>query len=174
MVAGIRPIRSPERAEWQVKSNWIGRRVERARRVTVHGVSSTPYRPRRTEPIGVHEVAGWAVKMIGIGADGRLPEESERQAALAVAAEVLPDETSPSTAAGTGADAVRAGFLIVHPGEEALWVIVAWWRYDILYQRLYRADLGSVDLSAVSPDGPTACVWELLATTSGGPGSTTC
>lgn len=167
MVAGIRPIRSPAQAEWQAKSNWIGRRVGRVRRVTVHGVSSTPYRPRRTEPIGVHEVAGWAVKMIGIGADGRLPEESERQAALAVAAEVLPDETAPSSTPGTapktGADAVRAGFLIVHPGEEALWVIVAWWRYDILYQRLYRADLGSVELSAVPPDGPTACVWELLA-----------
>ena len=30
-------------------------------------------------------------------------------------------------------------------------------------QRLYRADLGSVQLRAVPPDGPTACVWELLA-----------
>ncbi|HEX4252183.1 MAG TPA: hypothetical protein VH008_30275 [Pseudonocardia sp.] len=121
----------------------------------------TPYRPRRTEPIGVHEVAGWAVKMIGIGADGRLPDDAERQAALAAAAQVLPAATSAP--AETGADAVRAAFLIVHPGEEGLWVIVAWWRLDILYQRLYRADLGSVQLRAVPPDGPTACVWELLA-----------
>ncbi|HWN34288.1 MAG TPA: hypothetical protein VNP03_16180 [Pseudonocardia sp.] len=131
-------------------------------------MSPTPYRPRRTEPFGVHEVAGWAVKVIGIGADGRLPDETERQAALAVAAQLLPRESTPATATATvtatvTADAVRAGFVIVHPGEEALWVIVAWWRLDILYQRLYRAELGTVELLPVPPDGPTACVWELLA-----------
>jgi hypothetical protein len=54
----------------------------------VHPVPSTPYRPRRTEPFGVHEVG---------------------------------------------------------------------------YQRLYRADVGSVEQLPVPPDGPTACVWELLA-----------
>lgn len=51
----------------------------------------------------------------------------------------------------------------LHSGAEALWVIVAWWDLDILYHRLFRADLGSSALSAVAPGGPTACVWELLA-----------
>jgi hypothetical protein len=111
----------------------------------------------------VHEVAGWAVKVIGIGADGRLPDETERQAALTLAAEALPREIGPPPTADMTADAVRAAFLIVHPGEEALWAVLAWWRLDILYQRLYRAELGSVELRPVPPDGPTACVWELLA-----------
>ena len=115
----------------------------------------------------------WAVKLIGISAEGPLPDETERQAALAVAARALPEVSTPDTpprsepgepaAAEAGAEAVRAGFVIVHRGEEALWVIVAWWQLDILYQRLYRAEVGSVELSPVPPDGPTACVWELLA-----------
>jgi hypothetical protein len=34
---------------------------------------------------------------------------------------------------------------------------------DILYHRLLRAELGSTSLKRVEPDGPVACVWELLA-----------
>lgn len=51
----------------------------------------------------------------------------------------------------------------MHRGAEALWAIVGWWELDILYQRMFRADPGTVTFQRVPPDGPTACVWELLA-----------
>ena len=54
-------------------------------------------------------------------------------------------------------------FVIVHLGTEALWANIGWWELDLLYQRLLRADLGTTDLRPVPPDGPLACVWELLA-----------
>jgi hypothetical protein len=54
-------------------------------------------------------------------------------------------------------------FVIAHLGTEALWADIGWWELDLLYQRLLRADLGSTDLRPVPPDGPLACVWELLA-----------
>jgi hypothetical protein len=109
-----------------------------------------PYRPRRIEPLGVVERAGWTIKLIGITAGADLPDDAEVDAAVAVAERELP--------AGGG-----IGFCIVHRGTEALWVLVCWWKLDIMYERLWQADLGSTDLRPVPPDGPTACVWELQA-----------
>jgi hypothetical protein len=66
-----------------------------------------PYRPRRTETLGVRERAGWRVKLIGITASGDMP----------------------------GDEIIRAAF---------------------------DATMGQLP-QPVPPDGPTACVWELLA-----------
>ena len=46
--------------------------------------------------------------------------------------------------------------------EGALSAGVAW-ELDILYQRIFVADPGTVTFQRLSPDGPTAYVWELLA-----------
>lgn len=119
-------------------------------------VSIEPYRPRRTEPLGVAERAGWRIKLIGITADRDLPGAAEVAAAVAVTESELPRPARSVTRGGVG-------FCIVHRGTEALWVLVCWWELDILYQRLWRAELGGTDLRVVPPDGPTACVWELLA-----------
>lgn len=115
-----------------------------------------PYRPRRTESQGVIESAGWSVKIISITADGGPPDQGELDAAVNVAKESLP--APPRTAARSG-----IGFTIVHRGAAALWVLVCWWELDILYERLWSADLGTTGLRPVPPGGPTACVWELLA-----------
>jgi hypothetical protein len=109
-----------------------------------------PYRPRRIQPLGVVERAGWAIKVIGITASADLPDDAEVAAALKVAERELPRHPG-------------VGFSIVHRGAEALWVLVCWWDLDIMYERLWRADLGSTDLRPVPPEGPTACVWELQA-----------
>lgn len=119
-------------------------------------VPTERYRPRRTEPLGVVECAGWTIKLIGITADAGLPDDGEVAAAVAVAERELPQPARNPTRSGVG-------FCIVHRGTEAVWVLVCWWELDIMYERLWRADLGSTDLRAVPPDGPTACVWELLA-----------
>jgi hypothetical protein len=119
-------------------------------------VPAEPYRPRRTQPLGVLERAGWTVKLIGITARADLPDDAEIAAAAAAAERELPQPPRAATRSGVG-------FCIVHRGTDALWVLVCWWQVDILYERLLRADLGRTDLEPVPPDGPTACVWELRA-----------
>ena len=115
-----------------------------------------PYRARRTRSLGVIERAGWSVKLIGITADGDLPDNGELEAAVMVAERELPQPARSQTRSATG-------FVIVHRGAEALWVLVCWWELDIMYERLWHADTGTTDLRPVPPGGPTACVWELLA-----------
>lgn len=115
-----------------------------------------PYRSRRTEHLGVVTRQGWTIKIIGIAADGRMPQDGTVQAALALCDANLPRPTPDNSRP-------RVAFVVVHRGEEALWVIVSRWELDLLYQRLFRADLDSTALRRVAPDGPTACVWELLA-----------
>jgi hypothetical protein len=114
------------------------------------------YQPRRTQSLGVVERAGWAVKIIGITASGDLPGDTEVEAAARSVLELLPQPARTAKRPG-------AAFLIVHRGTEALWAIVGWWELDLLYQRMFRADPGTVTFRRVPPDGPTACVWELLA-----------
>jgi hypothetical protein len=111
-----------------------------------------PYLPRRTEPLGVVERAGWTIKLIGITADADLPDDVEVAAAVTLAVQELPRPPRDGI-----------GFCVVHRGAEALWVLVCWWELELLYERLFRADLGSTELLPVPPEGPTACVWELLA-----------
>src|SRR5215471_10219088 len=94
-----------------------------------------PYRPRRTELLGVEARAGWKVKVIGISASDELPSRAERQAALVAAEGVLPRPALSQARRGVG-------FVIVHRGTEALWVLVCWWELDILYHRVLRAPLG--------------------------------
>lgn len=115
-----------------------------------------PYVPRRTEPLGAVTVRGWIVKLIGISAGEDLPGRKETDAALALVDQELPSQ--PRVAAQPA-----VAFAIIHLGADAFWVIVCWWDLDILYHRLFRAELGSTSLRRVESDGPVACVWELLA-----------
>jgi hypothetical protein len=115
-----------------------------------------PYTPRRTEPLGVVTLRGWIVKLTGISAGNDLPGRKETDAALAAVDRELPRR--PRVAAQPA-----VAFVIVHVGADAFWVIGCWWDLDILHHRLFRAELGSTDLRRVEPDGPIACVWELLA-----------
>jgi hypothetical protein len=59
-----------------------------------------------------------------------------------------------------GAPGHGAGFVIVHRGEQATWVIVWWWSdADILRRRIWQlAEDGPLEVSA---DHIVACVWEL-------------
>ncbi len=55
------------------------------------------------------------------------------------------------------------GFLILHRGEESLWVLADRWTGDILSQHTFSASLDApTTLRLVPAGGPTACVWELL------------
>jgi len=114
------------------------------------------YRPRRTGALGVREIAGWQVKLIGITAGQDLPGAAECEAAVGYAARRLPQPPDADGRSGVA-------FLVVHHGLDALWVIVGWWQLDLLFHEVARAELGTTRLGPVPPDGPSACVWELAA-----------
>jgi len=55
------------------------------------------------------------------------------------------------------------GFVIVHHGQQAVWLLTALWRVDILYQRTFWAPLSDpARFEEVPMGGPTAWVWELV------------
>jgi hypothetical protein len=56
----------------------------------------------------------------------------------------------------------QAGFVVLHVGEEAVWLLCDTWHADILHHLLWRAELSRPEVFAsVRPGGPTACVHEL-------------
>lgn len=104
------------------------------------------YRPRLTRALGVVERGDWVLKATGITATDDLPSTAEVEAAAKLV-EGLPKG--------------GIGYLIVHKGTDALWVLVGRWELDILHQRLFGAALGTTEFEEVPGNGPTACVWEL-------------
>ena len=100
---------------------------------------------RRTDFHGVRDVGGRSMKVYAISADGAATSDELLDSACATAASVLPSG--------------GFGFLIVHRGEDAVWLLVHWWQDDILCQRLLRGGAGG----AFVPAAPElfACVWEL-------------
>ncbi|MFC0627181.1 hypothetical protein [Kribbella deserti] len=104
------------------------------------------YRPRLTRALGVVERGQWVLKATGITATEELPSAAEVEAVSELVAGLTPG---------------GIGYLIVHKGAEALWVLVGRWELDILYQRLFRATLGTTEFEEIPGGGPTACVWEL-------------
>jgi hypothetical protein len=101
---------------------------------------------RRTDFHGVVRLAGWRLKLYTISAAGRDVSEALLDRARETASAALP-----------GGDG--CGFLIVHSGEDAIWLLVHWWQGDILCQRLLRATDDT--RFAVAEPHLFACVWEL-------------
>jgi hypothetical protein len=112
------------------------------------------FRPRLTESLGVEETHGWSLKWYAINVEAEPMDEEIVEAAKQVVA-----------SASSVAEADPAvGFAIVHRGEEAVWLLPAFWRGDMLYQRTFRAPLSDPTRfeEIEGPDAPTACVWELV------------
>jgi hypothetical protein len=130
-------------------------RAARAARAGGNAMSAPAqvFRPRLTQPLGVEELRGWQLKWYEINANPEPVGDDILQAAKEAVAATLP-----------AADVTPAiGFAIVHRGQEAVWLLPALRRGDILYQRTYSAPLsGPLAFAPVGPDGPTACVWELV------------
>src|SRR6202043_1889769 len=66
-----------------------------------------PYQPRRTQSLGIVERAGWAVKIIGITADGDLPDTTEVEAAAGAAQPLLPQPARTSKRPGARRTGLR-------------------------------------------------------------------
>src|SRR5438067_5468759 len=102
---------------------------------------------RRTDFHGVHTAGGWNLKLYTICADRQAASDALLTAAREEARHALPELNGH-------------GFLIVHRGEDAIWLLVHWWQTDILCQRLFFAAEDSTRFVPAEPH-LFACVWEL-------------
>jgi len=108
------------------------------------------YTPRTTRCVEVADVAGWKIKAYSI-TTGEPIGDDVFDAAKDLAASTL----GPTSE-------LAIGFLIVHRGEEGVWLLIDGWHGDIIRQRVYRAELDSpLSFVEVEQGGATACVYEL-------------
>jgi hypothetical protein len=105
---------------------------------------------RRTEPYGVVHLAGRAIKAYEVTAADDPVDANIWQAALGAAETTLADVPGTSP-----------GFVILHLGEDSVWLLVHWWAGDICCQRLLTASLADPSVFRHAPTGLMACVWEL-------------
>lgn len=111
-----------------------------------------PYKDRCTVMNSVREIAGWKLKVYTIHETDRKiePEIVEAAALYAVDHVNWPE------------DYKGYGFLTIHMGNEAVWLLVDLWVNDILRHFLFRAPVNAPTQFGEAPkDGTMACVWEL-------------
>lgn len=114
-----------------------------------------PHRPRPIRFGGRHDVAGWRLKLYGIATPGNEPRAALVDAALATAADALPQPPE-------AADRYGVGFVVVHDAADFGFVLVDWWYGENeIHQRLFSASLD--EPAALRPHFNEAigCVWEL-------------
>jgi len=110
------------------------------------------YRPRYVSVLGLGGPGGAALKLYGIDVEGRALDPNLLKEMHAL----LSDHSS-----GNG----RSGFVILHRGEDAVWLLLHWWMDGgILTERLWRRPLAGEGAGGFEPvDRPLmACVWELV------------
>ena len=108
------------------------------------------FTPRRTLVIDTVSMQGWQLKVHAITMRGPLPD-SVVAAALAQMEPELPEVEAPGV-----------GFVIIHDGEQAVWLLCNHWHDDIIIQTVHRAGhTNPTKFVPVPRGGPTACVHEL-------------
>jgi hypothetical protein len=119
-----------------------------------HGLV-TPYVPRPTRLISIYECYGWKLKVYEIRFDSHSIPSDQVNAILTFVENNVP-WPSVSTLGN------NAGFVIIHRGQDAMWLMVHIWQSDILIQFAYQATLSTpVDFIPLRVHGLCACVWEL-------------
>ncbi|WP_316014778.1 hypothetical protein [Roseobacter sp. HKCCA0434] len=112
------------------------------------------YAPRHIAPGPVLDIAGVAFRTYAIGLD------AAPVGTILPALDPLGADLANAIAVEGGAEG--HGFTILHEGEAGTWQLALWWAHgDILCQRLWRADPGTLDFVAVDDRPLMACVWEL-------------
>lgn len=111
----------------------------------------TRFTDRPTRFVGVDERQGWRLKHYEITLDGAEVAREIRAAMDAVIDEHL---------AGTTIEPF-VGFVIVHAGKDAVWLLIDLWQNELLYHAVFRAELDSPGAFApVASGGLAGCVWE--------------
>lgn len=116
-----------------------------------------PYRPRRIECVGSHVWSAWHLKQYVMNGNASPSSRDVLSHAEAYAQAMLSVDKQN--------DYVKAGFITLHFGEEAVWLLIDLWYRDILHHFLHFAPIDEPHLFRPAPsDGTTACVWELEVT----------
>lgn len=114
-----------------------------------------PYRPRSARFLELWRPDGWLLKLYGLAYEGERPRAEVVKAAKRSARDALPCPARSGDRYGTG-------FIIVHDGQDACWLLIDWWGYEsVLHHRLLTAPLSAPREFHPAPRDVTACVWEL-------------
>lgn len=114
-----------------------------------------PHLPRPIRFRGLHDVAGWQIKLYGIATPGSEPRAALVDAAVAAAARALPQPPE-------AADRYGVGFVVVHDAADFGFALVDWWYGEHeLHHRLLSSRLD--EPAALRPhfNAAIGCVWEL-------------
>ncbi|MFJ1300635.1 hypothetical protein ACILG0_11750 [Pseudomonadota bacterium AL_CKDN230030165-1A_HGKHYDSX7] len=116
-----------------------------------------PYLPRRIAPLGLWHDDERALKAYAIQRD---PDPAAAMLADAVAAAAR-DAAFDVLRAQAGPRDHDLGYVIVHVGEEAVWLLVDWWiSGGIVCQRMLSAPLARPTQFEPVTAPALACVWE--------------
>jgi hypothetical protein len=118
-------------------------------------VLSEPYSPRPITSLQLWMRPPWRLKVYGIAYRGARPRPELVGAARSAAAGLL-DEV------GSRRNHYGVGFVGVHDGRGANFVIVDWWADENeLHHRVYLSPTDRPgELRPAGPDDPAACVWD--------------
>tara|TARA_E500000318_G_scaffold102269_1_gene106447 strand:- start:2783 stop:3676 length:894 start_codon:yes stop_codon:yes gene_type:complete len=107
---------------------------------------------RPTRFVGTDDRQGWRLKRYEITLTGvEVASEIRAGAEATVDRHLAAVAIEPSV-----------GFVVMHAGEDAIWLLINLWNHELLHQVTLSASLDTPDVFApVDADGPSACVWEL-------------
>ncbi len=115
------------------------------------------FRPRPVRPTGITTINGWRLKRYEVTLDG-LPISTHINEAV--------DHALASSLPAAPADEHGIGFLVIHQGELAVWILADPWTGDVISQHTFSAPLDNpTAFKPVPAKGPTACVFELVVHT---------
>lgn len=116
-----------------------------------------PYRPRQI----ISDLDNWEIGSLKLKVYGIIAEGQELSAAIINDAYTFALDEVPSIVEKEGRDN-GMGFVIIHPGDLGVSVLVHWWiQGSILCQHIRRTEWNS-NTPMDMPDRPViACVWEL-------------
>lgn len=122
--------------------------------MTARDAAFPEYRERRGRFDRLHQDGDWQLKVYVIDAGKGPPAADLVDAALPAAARLLPDVSER---------VYGEAFVIVHSGEDAIWLLVHWWQdHCLLYHRVAAATLDNPRDFSVPVDAELiACSWEL-------------
>jgi hypothetical protein len=113
------------------------------------------YEPRPVAYLETWAPEGWLLKVYGIAFRGDRPPPDTVAAARETALAALPRPAQDE-------DRYGVGFLVVHEGQDARWLLVDWWGLEsVLHHRLFVSPLEGAPAFRPADPALTACVWEL-------------
>ncbi|MEM7478486.1 MAG: GNAT family N-acetyltransferase [Planctomycetota bacterium] len=136
----------------QAERGLVGKRAE----ILPPSSELVPYKPRSTRMVKVERIKGWKLKLYTIHAGSEQLDSNVLEAAIRFARHNVPwpkDQATPF------------GFITVHRGEQATWLLVDLWVRDIMHHFVYcSSPMDPMAFQAGPADGTNSCVWEIEVT----------